>query len=190
MNYKLTDHVKQRYAERIIDKTNKTDIIAYVAENQNKIYQDIEKMVDYGVVLYTGASAVDYNKSLVQVILNGHWVVIVDPKQEKVVTLFEIDLGLGKEFNDEYINRLLEKLNAAKEKCEEKIKEIEQNVVDFNGIIDENEVKIREYKTFIKSLEQQNSNMAAIITEAKHNKLIAEQEVRDIIAIFCGKKVF
>lgn len=190
MTYKLSEHVKQRYAERIIDKTNKTDIIAYVAENQNKIYQDIEKMVDYGEVLYTGASAVDWNKNPVQVILNGHWVVIVDPKQEKVVTLFEIDLGLGKEFNDDYISRLLEKLNDAKEKCSEEIKKLEESMNQFNEMIEANEAKIREYKTLIKSLEQQNMNMTAIIAEDKTNRVIAEQEVRDIVAIFCGKKVF
>lgn len=188
--YKISEHAKQRYAERIMDREDKTDAALFVSQHQQKIQEDINKMVEFGEVIYTGVSTSDNNKNVVDVILNGHWVIIVDVKNEKVVTLFEIDLGLGKEFNDEYIARLKEKLDVAKARYKEEAKRLDKNNAEYNEIIDRNEEKIREYKSFIKSLETQNTNMVNLIAENKNNKLMAEQEVQDIVAVFCGKKVF
>ncbi len=190
MKYKLTEHVKQRYAERIMDREEKIDILTFVNKHQEKIFTDIEKMIEYGEIIYEGVSTKDYNKSVVQVVLNGCWILILDPKKETVVTLFEIDLGLGKEFNEEYIGKLLAKLRDAKARYNEKVAELDQRVKGFNELIDENDEKIREYRAYIKSLEQQNSNMVALITENNNNKSMAEQEVREIIGSFVGKKVF
>lgn len=191
MDYKITEHAKQRYAERIMDRDNKTDIAVYINQNEEKIRQDILKMITFGTVIYTGKPVNNTNNNnTVDVILKDHWIVLVDKSQGKVVTLFEIDLGVGKEFNDEYIGKLLERLNVAKEKYAEEVKAIDQGTADFNEIIDENEGKIREYKAYIKSLEQQNTNMVGLIAESKNNKAMAEQEVRDIVSVFCGKKVF
>ena len=188
--YKISEHAKQRYAERIMNRENKTDVASFVNQHQQKIQEDITKMLAFGEVIYTGVSVADNNKNLVNVILNGHWVVITDPNSEKVVTLFEIDLGLGKEFNDEYISKLKEKLDMAKANYEEEVERLDKNNAEYNEIIDKNEEKIREYRSFIKSLETQNTNMTNLIMENKNNKLMAEQEVRDIVAMFCGKKVF
>lgn len=190
MEYTLTEHVKQRYAERLKDKTDKSDISVFIAQNQDRIFKDIEKMVDYGKVLYTGASVVDYNKAVVQVILNGHWVLICDPKQKRVVTLFEIDLGLGKDFNDEYVIKLLEKLATAQASYDETVKTVDEQDVMYQNLISENETKIKEYRSFIKALEEQNENYVSIRKSINNNKIIAEQQIRDVIAVFCGKKVF
>ena len=191
MDYKITEHAKQRYAERIMDRDNKTDIAVYINQNEEKIRQDILKMITFGTVIYTGKPVNNTNNNnTVDVILKDHWIVLVDKSQGKVVTLFVFFLGVGKEFNDEYIGKLLERLNAAKEKYAEEVKVIDQGTADFNEIIDENEGKIREYKAYIKSLEQQNTNMVGLIAESKNNKAMAEQEVRDIVSVFCGKKVF
>ena len=190
MNYKITEHAKQRYAERIMDRDGKTEVAVFVSQHQQKIQEDIGKMIDFGEIIYTGVSTSDYNKNVVDVILNGHWIVITDPKNEKVITLFEIDLGLGKEFNDEYITKLLEKLNAAKAKYQEQADRIDQTVKEYNELIDKNDEQIRVYRSFIKSLESQNSNMVGLIAESKNNKTMAEQEVREIVGTFCGKKVF
>ena len=188
MEYKLTEHVKQRYAERIMDKSD--NVQSFIATHQEKIYTDIEKMVDYGKTLYLGASVVDYNKAVVQVILNGHWVIICDPKQGKVVTLFEIDLGLGKEFNDNYISKLLEKLETAKEEFNEENDRLEEQDKTYAEQIKQNEEQINQYKGFIKSLVEQNNMLEGLRQELKQNKNMAEQNVRDIVAVFCGKKVF
>ncbi len=190
MEYKLTDHVKQRYAERIMDRNDKTDIAVYISNNASKIYQDIEKMILYGIEIYEGASVVDYNKRPVKVILNGHWVVIIDPQTNRVVTLFEIDLGLGKEFNDQYIQRLCAKLHDAQRRYHEAEEEIIARTQTYKDLQEENNIKIAEYRKMIKSLENQNQNLAELIQEEDNNRMIADQEVREVIATFVGKKVF
>ena len=45
MDYKITEHAKQRYAERIMDRDNKIDIAVYINQNEEKIRQDILKMI-------------------------------------------------------------------------------------------------------------------------------------------------
>ena len=189
MTYILTKHAKERYAQRIMDRDNKTDVAVFIAQHEEKIQQDIEKMIGYGTVLYEGVSTSIANNSIVTVILNGHWVLIIDPKKNTVITLFEIDLGLGKEFNDSYIQKIREKLDEATAEYERVATAIDNETKSYQEKLNENLALIDEYKKNIKSLEKQNSNLQELINETNTNKRIAEDNVREIVGIFVGKKV-
>ena len=82
-NYKLetlkvSNHAKERYSERIMDKDNKADMLVFIQKNEQKIKEDIFKMITYGEILYSGKPTVDYNKQPVDIFLKDTWVVIVD----------------------------------------------------------------------------------------------------------------
>ena len=185
MNYILTKHAKERYAERIMDRDDRNDIAVFVAQHEDKITQDIEKMLKYGNVLYEGIM----NNNLTKIIMNGHWVLIVDSKKGTVITLYEIDLGLGKEFNDIYIQKFQEKIDEIKAEYDKAITTIDEQTSGYRETVQHNKDLIAEYRKNIKSLEQQNNNLTELISEAETNKQIAGQELRDTVSTLIGKKI-
>ena len=189
-NLKFSLHSKERYAERIMDKDNKSDIAVFIAQHEKKIKEDIFKMIEYGTLLFTGKPNYDFNKQPVDIFLNGTWVIIVDIAKCNVVTLYSIDLGLGNEFNAEYINKLLDKLNIAQKKCDAAAFHIMEQTNMYGQLIHENMEQITEYKRIIDALQSENQAYNDVIDNLAADKLVAEKEVRDIIATMIGKKVF
>lgn len=189
-NIKISQHAKERYAERIMEKDAKIDVTLFIQQHEQKIKEDIFKMIQYGTLLYSGKSTCEFNKQPVDVYLNGTWVIIVDIAKSNVITLYTIDLGLGNDFNNEYIKQLTTKLNTVKEQFEMINIEIQTQKNTYSSIIKENTDQINEYKSFIKNLEKQNQGYLDVIESLDADRLIAEKEVRDVIATFIGKKVF
>lgn len=190
MELKITEHAKQRYAERIMDKNDKNEIAVFIANNTDKISEDISKMIEYGQLIYQGVSNHEFNKQPVKIYLKDTWVVIVDEKQNKVITLYSIDLGVGKEFNEIYINKLLDKLAEAQNKYNDKYEEFDNRKKEYQSIIAENESTINEYRQTANSLEKQNAMYKGLIEELETSRFIAEKDVRDIVATLIGKNVF
>ena len=189
-NIKISAHCAERYAERIMDKNERSDVAVFVAQHKQKIKEDIFKMIEYGTLLYSGKSVSEFNKQNVDIFLNGTWVIIVDIAKCNVVTLYSIDLGLGNDFNQEYINKLMQKLNAAKEEYETVCAGITTQLNTYGTIIRENLEQINEYKQIINTLQKQNQAYTDVIESLEVDKIVAEKEVRDIIATMIGKKIF
>ena len=189
-NLKLSNHAKERYAERIMDKDNKADINVFIQKNEQKIKEDIFKMIIYGELLYSGRPTVDYNKQPVDIFLKDTWVIIIDIAKQNVITLYSIDLGLGDDFNKEYINKLFEKLSSAKQRYEEAQIGINTQIETYNTIVKENIDMINDYRSKIKILEKQNQGYLDVIDTLRVENTAAEREVRDVVAVMTGKKVF
>ena len=189
-NLKLSQHSQERYAERIMDRSEKSDVAVFIAQHKEKIKEDIFKMIEYGTLLYSGKPITDFNRQPVDIFLNGTWVIIVDIAKCNVVTLYSIDLGLGNEFNQEYINKLMQKLDAAKEEYETVVMGIKTQKETYSSIIKENTDQINELKQMVNNLEKQNQAYTDVIESLEVDKVIAEKDVRDIIATMIGKKIF
>ena len=189
-NIKISTHARERYSQRIMDKDDKSDIAVFMAQHEQKIKEDIYKMIQYGTLLYSGKSVSEFNKQPVDIFLNGTWVIIVDIAKCNVVTLYSIDLGLGNEFNKQYIEKLMDKLNAAKQVYETCNTAIQGQRRTYSSLIEENTKQITDYNQIIKALEKQNEAYADVIENLDADKIVAEKEVRDIIAVMIGKKVF
>ena len=189
-NLKFSQHSKERYSERIMDKDTKSDIAVFIAQHEQKIKEDIFKMIQYGTLLFSGKPNYEYNKQPVDIFLNGTWVIIVDIAKCNVITLYSIDLGVGAEFNQEYINKLLNKLNAAKDEYDTVNIGIQTQKETYSSIIKENNEQINELKTMIKNLEKQNQAYLDVIENLDTDRIVAEKEIRDIIATMIGKKIF
>lgn len=189
-NIKISAHAKERYAERIMDKDSKSDVAVFVAQNEQKIKEDIYKMIQYGTLLFSGKPNYDFNKQPVDIFLNGTWVVIVDIAKCNVVTLYSIDLGLGNEFNNLYIDQLMQKLNTVKEEYNVINTGIQTQRETYSSIIKENTDQINELKQMINNLEKQNRAYMDVIDNLDADRIVAEKDIRDIIATMIGKKVF
>lgn len=190
MAYLISEHAKQRYSERIMDKTDKTEIMRSAVTNAEKIEEDINKMIEYGEELYTGKSVSEYNNNTVTVVLSGTWVVIVDKKANKVVTLYKIDLGLGEEFNKSYVNKLLDKFNEAKSKFDIVVEANAEQRDTYNELIAQNTDTIAEYKKVIASLEAQNTAYNEVIKDMHSQEDVARIDMRTVLGTMIGKKIF
>ena len=148
---KISDHAKLRFAERIMDKDD-NDAKRYVAANADMIKERIEKMMEYATLVYRGESFSYSNSKDVSVYINGSWILIYDNPKNTVVTLYELDLGLGKELNDMYTSKLLEKIKELRTEYEEKTKQRNESLEVYKEKIKENAEVIIKYRTLAREL--------------------------------------
>ena len=186
----ITKHAQERFAERIKDKDDTLSINTYISLHSADIEESISKMIEHGELIYSGVSVNEYNKNVVDVYLKDTWIIIVDKARQKVITLYSIDLGVGKEFNQQYMELLLGRLHKAQERFAEKKVEIDNQQEEYRQIISENKAVIDDYKKTIKSLEEQNQMFKSLIESLSVNRDLAEKDVRDTVAILVGRKVF
>lgn len=191
IEYKISAHAETRYAERIMDKDSKNDINRFIVENREKIKTDINKMIEYGSLLYTGKqSHKDGKGNIVDVFLKDTWIVIADSKARNVITLYKIDLGLDDEFNKLYISKMMEKLNQSREMFESVRLQVQTESNMYKEMIEDSENQIKEYKSMIKNLEELCSGYRAII-DNNHVKISqSNKEMAEILNQMIGKKEF
>ena len=191
ITYTVSKHAKERYTERIMEKATANEINTFLVQNEDKIIGDINKMIQYGELIYIGKQVQKDGRSYnVEVFLNGLWVVITDVKSKNVITLYKIDLGVDEEFNLEYVDRMMDKFNAAKENIEFVTIEVNKENDSYKTMIEQNINMINEYKSYIKNLEELNVGYKTILANNSVKIKRAETEMTDILNKLIGKKEF
>lgn len=189
--YNISNHALTRYAERIMGRDNNYDINRFIIDNKEKIQTDINKLICYGEVIFSGKQSKKDNKgSVVDVYLNGCWVILVDNHSKNVVTLYKIDLGLDDDFNKTYIAKMIEKLNTYKEVYEETKQKVEFESNMYKEMIADAESQIKEYKTMINNLEELCSGYKIIIDNNNVKILQANKDIIDTVNTLINKKEF
>lgn len=189
--YSISNHCKQRYAERIVGKEESLDINRYVSLNEDKIKSDINKLINFADLIYTGKqSQKDGKGNVVDVYLNQCWVILVDGKSRHAITLYKVDLGLGDEFNKVYVSKMAEKLNTQKEILENVQQQVQAESNTYKEMIAEAESQIKEYRGMIKNLEELCSGYKAIIDNNCVKVTQANRDVAEIVNTLIAKKEF
>lgn len=187
----VTKHAAERYAERILGKDSQLSVAEYLLTHEEKIQTDIAKMIAFGKLLYSGKRLFqNTDKTIQDIYLNGTWVLVVDHQKNAVVTLYSVDLGLGKEFNDLYLEKMLAKLKETKEKAETVAKEVEKQREELKQLVAENQATIVEYRKIVKSLEEQNRMYEDLMESFRVQEELAQREVVKVVAALTGKKVY
>ena len=191
VEYKISKHAEERYAERIMDKDNRNDINRFIVENREKIKTDINKMIEYGTLLYVGKqSQKDGKGNVLNVYWKDTWVVLVDIRAEVVVTLYKIDLGLDEEFNKAYISKMMEKLNGCKKVLEDTQLELQIESNTYRELINDAEAQIHEYKSMIKNLEEMCTGYKTILENNSVKITQANRDIADVVNALINKKEF
>lgn len=189
--YKVSNHAALRYSERIMNKDSNYDINKFTAENTDKINTDINKLIEYGTMIFSGKqSQKDGKGKVLDVYLKDTWIILVDSPATIVVTLFKVDLGCGDDFNMQYINKMMDKINQSKEHLNQVKSDVEQESKMYKDLMSENICQINEFKSMIKNLEELNSSYQSIIQNNCVKTSQAEREVADIVNSLVGKKEF
>lgn len=188
MDYIITDHAKERYAERIADREGNCDIKQYVARNDEKITKDINKMMERADFIAQGKFGKGY--SPVKVYICGLWVFLVDIEEPRIITLYNIDLGVGEELNKEYMKRSREKIGEAKAQYDATVADTKEYIAGLEDYIAANNETIAEYKAAIKDLEKLNEDTGATIRDSKARNRAAELNLCKAIESLITKRVF
>lgn len=190
IEYTISNHAKTRYAERIMGKED-IDVNRYVTLNEDRIKTDINKLIRYGELIFTGKQLQKDGKgSIVDVYLKDCWVVLADGKTKNVITLFKIDLGLDDEFNRAYISKMMEKLNKCKELSKSVQEEVQSESNTYKRLIEESEVQIKECRNTINNLEELCAAYRTIIDNNQVKVRQANKDVTDVLNTLIGKKEF
>lgn len=192
VKYNISNHAKQRYSERIMGKDTNYDINKFILEHEQKIQEDINKMVEFGELIYSGRqSQKDGKGNIIDVYLNGCWVVLVDSKNKNtVITLYKIDLGLDDEFNKTYISKMIEKLNTYKDILNDVQEKVQNESSMYKEMISDAESQIKEYRIMIKNLEDLCVGYKSIIDNNIVKVTQANRDVADVLNALIGKKEF
>lgn len=134
-------------------------------------------MLQHGKLIYRGKVG-NKDRGAVDVYLSGTWVILVDPTKDKVVTLYKIDFNVGEDFNKQYIDRVLKRMDENTKKLEEKRNQIATQRNDYLSIVQENEAQIAEYRAAIKKLEKLNEDYRAVVNEMDIECGLCEMAVR------------
>ena len=190
IEYQISFHAKQRYAERIMGKED-IDVNRFVTLNEDKIKTDINKLIHYGALIYTGKQTNKDNKSsMVDVYLKDCWVVLADSRAKNVITLYKIDLGLDDEFNKAYVSKMVEKLNANKEVLASVQQQVQEESNRYREMINDAETQIKEYRGMIKNLEELCVGYKTIIDNNHIKVAQANKDVVDVINTLISRKEF
>lgn len=184
----FTEHILERYAERIQDKQGKNEIKSFVAQNRDRIKNNIQKLFDSSEFLCT-TKIKDHNVTNFYVNKDG-WVLISDKENKKLITLYKVDLFLGTEFNKYYIEKMTEDI---KEKMAgyDNLKQLEdENKEKRTKERKECESQISSYKTQIKWLEENIKLSEQQDKEADARLKVKKDEVQTQIENFVGARVF
>lgn len=188
---KISNHVMERYAERILNKKDKIEINRYVASNSDKMEKDIMKMIAYGNVIYSGKNPRKdkLNQSSNLAIYNkDSWFVLVNTDNNTVITMFKKDLGLGdEEFNKQYVEKLIEKFKSVQNKLNEAQEEVEEQNSSLNESVRVNDERIANYRAYIKQLEEANSGYKAIMSSNYIKVKEVEEELNDVLELIITK---
>ena len=190
ITYNISKHASERYAERIMDKEG-LGINAFVTLYQEKINTDINKLINYGQLIYSGKQSQKEGKgNVIDVYLKDCWVVLVDKQSKNVVTLYKIDLGFDEDFNKLYVSKMLEKLNTYKEVLENTKQQVQTESNTYREMITDAETQIKEYRTMIKNLEELCVGYRTIVDNNNVKVAQANKDVADVVNTLIGKREF
>lgn len=191
VTYNISKHCKERYAERILGKEDNNEIQRFIVENEEKIKTDLNKMVQYGDCIFIGKqSQKDGKGNVLNVYIKDTWCLLVDIKSEVIVTVYKIDLGCGDEFNLQYIDKMMEKLNKNKVKLDDAKSAVEEESNMYRNMISEAEEQINNYKSMIKNLENLCDAYKTVIDNNTVKVSQANREVAEVVNQLIGRKEF
>lgn len=189
MDVGITNHAASRYAERIADRETLIDINTYVARNKEKIETDIKTMLDHSQHIYNGKVG-NKDNNVVDVYLSGTWVFLVDPTKSKVITLYKVDFNVGEDFNKQFVQKILNRIEGHKTELATVQSQIQNEKKSYLDIIKGNNEQILEYRSIIKKLERMNADYQDVVDNMDAQCAAAALQIRKDVEDLVMKKEF
>lgn len=186
VKYNITNHAMERYAERIMGKDDAMDVRLYVKENRDKIVERINKLINYGLLFYEGIIG---NHSINQFFIKDRWVVVVDPKNNNVITLYKINL-LDDEVTDLFITKTLQRINEDKKEIEETQNTIYEITQKYDEEIEKSQKEIAYYENLIGSIKENIESYNTLKNNLSLDILKVKKKLQDDVEVLVQKRHF
>lgn len=125
MSVKISDHICERYAERVLDIPAR-NVIEYVAGNRLQIQQDIQGIYENSTLVYRGQ--IGQGKPPASFYVNGDIVIIMSFEDKRAITLFRPDFGYPPAVNRKIVRALVQEIQKGKRRLKEITPGIEKRV--------------------------------------------------------------
>lgn len=186
-NMTFTNHILERYVERTMGKTG-NELKQFLAQNSSQVKDKILKLYEYSELFWYGKIK-DHDFTYFTINRDG-WVMVIDKNKTTLVTIYQVDLGLGVEFNKQYISELKNYVSNELESIEELRNSYEKTAKDNNEIIEE----LKEKNKLLQSELEHNNNEIKFLEQEKTLNLesisIREKQLHKKIEKFIGAKIF
>ena len=189
--YTISRHAKERFVQRLLNKEENNEIQKFIVENEDKIITDINKMIHYGDLIYSGRQTQkDGKTNIIDVFLKDTWCILTDNKTKNCITVYKIDLGCGDDFNQQYIIKMMEKLNESKDALEAAKNQVETESNMYKEMISDAQAQILEFKSMIKNLEVLCDSYQGIINNNMVKISQANRGVAEVVNTLINKREF
>lgn len=186
-NMTFTNHILERYVERTMGKTG-NELKQFLAQNSSQVKDKILKLYEYSELFWYGKIK-DHDFTYFTINRDG-WVMVIDKNKTTLVTIYQVDLGLGVEFNKQYISELKNYVSNELENIEELRNSYEKTIKDNNETIEE----LKEKNKLLQSELEHNNNEIKFLEQQKTLNLesisIKEKQLHKKIEKFIGAKIF
>ena len=183
----FTNHILERYVQRTMGKTE-TETKQFLIQNSEQIKEKILKLYEYSELFWYGKIK-EHDFTYFTINRDG-WVIVIDKNKTKLITIFQIDLGLGTEFNKQYISEIKKTISTEMLKIEEDKLNCELKRKSNNEFIE----KIKEKNKMLQSELEYNNNEIKLLEQEKDlelNKItLEEKQLHKKIEKFIGAKIF
>lgn len=160
MSVKITDHICERYAERILGIPPK-HVIAYVAENRHQVVQEIRDILQNSTLVYRGQ--IGQGQGPASFYVCGDIVLILSLEDKRAITLFRPDFGYPGAVNRKVVRALTQ--------------EILKNQRRLNDITPGVEKRVNSKKEKIKAIDAQLGRYRKRIEKLEAEKKQAKRQI-------------
>lgn len=186
-NMTFTNHVLERYVERTMGKTG-NELKQFLAQNSDQIKEKILKMYEYSELFWYGKIK-DHDFTYFTINRDG-WVMVIDKNKTTLVTIYQVDLGLGVDFNKQYVAELKAYVNDELLNIEELKAQYETTVKDNNEAID----NFKEKNKMLQAEMEHNNSEIKFLEDQKKLDMdvisLREKQLHKKIEKFIGSKIF
>lgn len=183
----FTQHILERFAERTMNK-NGNELKQFVVQNEQQIKDKILKLYEYSEMFWYGKIK---NHDFTYFLINRDgWIMVVDKDKKTLVTIYKVDLGLGTEFNKQYICEI-------KKYVEKELNEIINMKNECESMAFKGKQEIDTLRENIKTLRQEIAiieNKIKIIEDTqkveKDTITLKEKQLQQKMEQFIGAKIF
>ena len=184
----ITRHAEERYVQRIMGYEVKQDIGVYIAQNKELIQERINKMVEYGEIIYKGKIK---NDNFVNVFIHDTWVILTDKKNEKAITIYKVEvIKDDDEFNKLFVNKMKAKMNDITAKLNQTTKKNDTEKAELREKIEDNKRKTREYEKLIVELKNLNEAYSSVIGNYDTGVHIMYSEFKQALEDLVSDRIF
>lgn len=175
----VSNHFRERYAERIKGITDIATRNSYAYQNADMILEWATKMLEYGDTFYSGTVGNKYADR--KYVRCGEYILVQNPVDEVLITIFEIGFGFDVNNNKEISRIMASEINTLQNEIElaEVVSlEINEQVNDEIALID---LQIEQLKRTLELLE---ADKEALKVKAKRSKFDVNEKLNKLEQLF------